>query len=1010
MKQQQQQYYQHIQELVLTYLTPVLTEKLEAQQQFISQVRENLQSSTGKVDQQGTKIKVLENVRRIKARKELLAKSVNELKIIPEEVDLDEEFSEYFSHLQSYVDTLPGSLLEDQSLDRFQRFSEDPLRIKIGKSFKKWGLKLGWFPYRIVNWVRSKAGKSPIPLKMWKHQVPLRGMITYHFRDLMVEQLIEMVQTINRAIAASTYELYEVEARMNEKFAGLIGKESEPAQTTNPEQKDQREEIDKVLSTIRELTESIGGIAASRLERIQGIFERNYQLVGTIELPVKTFEDDGLSAVHKRAARSYQKTMDGWRNTLMVLSDRYNFDHELFNARFTIFEQYLFLIQKLESRISDKILIELDKISTFLASKESQLSQASTKDQDFKKTLNELRFETSRYLKRAIPGCIQLIREQKIPQLVENLEAKTKSEIAQLSETRSMVKNISYEHAIKESEIDQIAPKDLITFEALPQYLSKIQSVEKSVNDVVESTQQQLMEISNICDFNLETALAAMDDASQHDKAKAMSIEGIERAHSRLQDIVKELQDMIPEAEEIIRPAVDDFNEQIMALNEIDQVFDTQVRIAKAMAMERARALRREYLAKFQEFVPRLITYCKRRWLMIYKRYRDTSLKYGIGTSTKSLTAEVAGFLSDTDKNVKKLPFVYQRLFEISPLENVFFYEPRPRANLDLKKAYENWEVGHYGGTALIAEAGSGATTLVRFFLKELKSPYQTIWLNTDRQIYQEAQFFQFFSSQLDIEGIDSTESLVQYLNQLDGKRIIVVEDLEHFFLRRVNGFDCIRIFMELLTRTNDNIFWLMTINQHSFQYLLKTTGIDDCFSYNIDLRPLKPEQVTSLVMKRHRVSGFNLLFKAHKQDRKLAKFKKMNEEERQAYLQSEYISTLNNIVSGNASLALVYWLRSIIEIEGDVMHIRSLKGIDTSFLKNLSEEKTFTMNSMLLHDGISIQDHAKVFNQNPEKSKMTLLTLFDDGLVVQNESRFYINPLLFRQVLHLLKDKNIIH
>ena len=1005
----QQQYLSEIQNLVHMHLTPVLLNKLEDQKKFIDQVRENLANCHTEVEQDDSKVKVLQKVRKIRARKELLAQSVNELAAIPENVDLDQDFKEFFEELQMYAETLPESLLEDQNLDRFQRFPDDSLKIKFGKTFKKWGLQLGWIPRKIANWIRVKTKKSAKPLKMWKHEVPLRGMILYHYRDLLVEQLLEMVQTINRAVAASTHDLYELEAGQNQQFAELVGEDSD--QPDLPEdQSDQNEAIDKIINNIQELSESITGATLNRLERINGTFLNSYELVGTIEMPASNFDTSGLNTAHQRAIKSYKKSMDGWRNTLAVLSDRYSFDHELFHTRFTNFEQYLFFSQKLESRICEKILVEIDKVAAFLKSRQKELTEGSAGDEDFKKVLNEVRFETSRFLKRAIPECIKLIREQNIPKLVENLEARTKNEIAQLSETRSMVKNISYEHAIKESDINKIAPKDLITFEALPQYLKSIRAVHTEVSTVIDATQQHLMEISNICDFNLETALAAMDDKSQHDKAKTMSIEGIERAHSRLQDIVDDLKELLPKAENDIHEGLEEFNKQILALNEIDQVFDTQVRIAKARAIERARELRRQYFAKIKEFIPRMITVTRRHGLMMYKRYRDTSLRYGIGTPTRILTAEVAGFLADTEKTVHNLPFVYQRLFEITPLDNVFFYEPRPRINLDLKKAYENWLQGHYGGTALIGEAGSGATTLIRFFLNELKSQYPVTWLSTKNQIYEPKDLFDFFNQALNTDSIDSTDSLIQYLNQTKEKRIFILEDLERFFLRKVNGFDCIRVFIEILTRTNENIFWLITINQYSYQYLAKTTGIDDCFSYNVQLRPLKPEQVTALVLKRHRVSGFSVIYRPHKFDRKNAKFKKMSEEEQQRYLQNEYVNNLNQIVAGNASLALIYWLRSITEIKGDVMFIRSLKVVDTSFLLKLSEEKLFTLHAMLLHDGITIPDHAEIFKQTVKKSKLTILPLYDDGLIVYREGRFYVNPLLFRQVVNLLTDKNLLH
>ncbi len=91
-------------------------------------------------------------------------------------------------------------------------------------------------------------------------------------------------------------------------------------------------------------------------------------------------------------------------------------------------------------------------------------------------------------------------------------------------------------------------------------------------------------------------------------------------------------------------------------------------------------------------------------------------------------------------------------------------------------------------------------------------------------------------------------------------------------------------------------------------------------------------------------------------------------------------------------------------------MYLRSLKAIDFSFLTKLSDEKLFTLHAMLLHDGITIKDHSTVFQQALKKSKLIILPLLDDGIIVHKEGRFYINPLLFRQVVNLLKDKNIIH
>lgn len=1008
MNRKHHQYYQRIQELVLVHLTPVLVRRLENQVQLIKEAQSSLSDYYSHTELEDDKVEILEMLRKMRSLKESLARSINGVSDSSQKPDLDEEFSDYFGELKSYADTLPELLLEDQSLDRFVPFPNDSFRIKVGKRLKKLGLLLGWMPRRIANWARSKSNKKIVPLKLWKHEIPLRGLIIYHFRDLLVEQIIDMEQAINRTIATSTNELYEMETSLDKKFAIMIGQEDQEGNSMRS--LDQDTKIDQILSKINDLAESISGVTANRMERIFNIFQLNYDIVGTIELSVKNFSTSGLEETHRQAARAYRKTMEGWNNTLNVLSDRYSFDNELFNTRFTNLEQYLYISQKLETVLSEKILRKINEVSEFLSARKRQLESSSIDDADFKKSLKEVKYEISKFLKRSIPDCVQLIAEQNIPVLLENFELKTKNQVAQLSETRSIVKNLSYEHAIKESDISRIAPKDLITFEALPAYLKKLQNLRAEVTEVIEETQQNLMEISNICDFNLETALAALDDRSQHDRAKTMSIEGIERACSRIQDIISDLTKIATSVDNTIHTGADEFNERIMALNEIDQAFDTQVRLAKAMALEKTREFRKRILDQFKQGVPRMITNLKRRGLMLYKRYREASQKYGIANPTQTLSAEISGFLSDTEYTVNNLPFVYQRLFEISPLENPYFLVPRPLVTYQLKKAYENWEAGHYGATALIAESGSGVTTLIRFFLQEYKIGIPVLYAESSQQIYQEKDLFLFFEKTLQIEGLTDLETLVEYFNKQEGKRMFILEDLEHFFLRKVNGFDCITIILELITRTNQKVLWLTSINQFSFDYLDKTLNINDYFAFNIVVKPFKPHEITSLILKRHRVSGFSVRFLPDKMDRKNSKFRKMNDEERQEYLQSEFFTSLNRIVQSNISLALIYWLRAIKEIDDDVMYIRSLKSVDFSFLSKLSDEKQFTLHAMLLHDGITVRDHAKVFMQSVKRSELTLLALTDDGIIVLENGRFHINPLLFRQAVNLLSAKNIIH
>jgi hypothetical protein len=83
---------------------------------------------------------------------------------------------------------------------------------------------------------------------------------------------------------------------------------------------------------------------------------------------------------------------------------------------------------------------------------------------------------------------------------------------------------------------------------------------------------------------------------------------------------------------------------------------------------------------------------------------------------------------------------------------------------------------------------------------------------------------------------------------------------------------------------------------------------------------------------------------------------------------------------------------------------------LDYSFLTNLSNDKVFALSVLLLHDGLREEDYANIFDVSLDKSRLLFLLMRDDGIIVKQNDLYIINPLLYRQIVGLLKSKNIIH
>ncbi|MCW8802804.1 MAG: hypothetical protein OQK57_00260, partial [Ignavibacteriaceae bacterium] len=131
--------------------------------------------------------------------------------------------------------------------------------------------------------------------------------------------------------------------------------------------------------------------------------------------------------------------------------------------------------------------------------------------------------------------------------------------------------------------------------------------------------------------------------------------------------------------------------------------------------------------------------------------------------------------------------------------------------------------------------------------------------------------------------------------------------------------------------------------------------------------------------------------------------------EQKQNLLEKEFFGSLNKFAQSNISLALLFWLSSILEIKERKVLINADFEISDSILNSLTTEKVFVLQSLVLHDGLSAQDIARTINYSLDEITQLTQILHDDGVLIKNNGVFLINPLLYRQSVTLLKSKNLI-
>lgn len=126
--------------------------------------------------------------------------------------------------------------------------------------------------------------------------------------------------------------------------------------------------------------------------------------------------------------------------------------------------------------------------------------------------------------------------------------------------------------------------------------------------------------------------------------------------------------------------------------------------------------------------------------------------------------------------------------------------------------------------------------------------------------------------------------------------------------------------------------------------------------------------------------------------------------------MQKEYFDRLHKLASNNIGIALFLWLRSIESADEEEIRITTDIELDFSFLSELSDQKLFSIMALILHDGLTVEEHSHIFNLNLKDSQLLFATLSDDGIIFKRGNLFKVNFQLYKPLVNLLRSKNIIH
>ncbi len=897
----------------------------------------------------------------------------------------DKEFIEQnFEAVHQHIASFKDSFIKNQIKERFYSQKGDKILVKFVKKIKLTTQQIIWIKPKLYNLYRKIRKKAQKSIDYKKHKVKQKKLAQLVYENVFLDKFDKLYHQnlLNRQLI-----LLQID-KLNNNFLDNIIKDEQI--NTN----EIFDEIQTIKSSINEnkalLDENISKIAENLTKEFT-----NLQLkCGTFEFPLYKLESNRLAFYKKKYLKKIIKTHNSHKY-LYEINSSYN--QLLFDTKSKILEQSINFnncneqIETNFKNITEKQFINIiNKLKTWLHDN---------------KTKNKHNIEVleNEILNTLIPKFVNSMMKFDIKDIIGQLETKSYKLFTGFNTNIKTTRNGEFNKLIKNRNVRKLNAKVIITL----RYNKLIKSeFDKEKHELVKNTQTILQKVNEITKI-IEYSISFLEIEKKTEEIIHEFDEGIKRAVIKSNEVLEEIENFKKGLHKKINDINKNFNKELIdALN-------IKTLLSKVQQNERKNKINliRESInlnkSKTQELYSKFKKETKNTYSLSKKQYTKLQERFGIAKSQEDISKELSYFLSATKNRVKELPFMYQKLFNSEPLIDSRYYIDRTKTGEELNTALKFWEKNNFAATCLAGEIGSGVTTTINFFVQKLKQHHKIIRHSINSRITNETDFDNFLKIIFaDIRYTDK-KTLKHKIKRFKTPTIIIVENIHKLFIRHHNGFKNIIEFLRIVASSNNNIFWICSSDLYAWKYLQKAVNINTYFAFNIELESFTKEELSSILQKRHLPSGYTKNFIAPTNIAISRKYKKLNEEEKQIFLQNAFFDNIYKTTQGNIKVALLYWQTSIMKVKEHTFDF-TIQKMDTSFLESMSLKNQIILHNILIHGGITAKEFRRIFKQNESIDALKILE--NDTIITKQKNEYHINTLLYRQIVDHLKATNLIY
>ena len=198
------------------------------------------------------------------------------------------------------------------------------------------------------------------------------------------------------------------------------------------------------------------------------------------------------------------------------------------------------------------------------------------------------------------------------------------------------------------------------------------------------------------------------------------------------------------------------------------------------------------------------------------------------------------------------MPYVYGKLFALTPTENDAFLLGRDR---ELQLLRSRAEGQGSGALIVIGDRGQGRSSLVRVALAQSGAKRDLVWLDTERALDGAKEVIEWAAHALGMrDAVPTMEGVCTELRQRGA--LVVLDDLESLIPRSRKGLEALEALMALIVATERHALWMVTCERHIWRLLSTLCPMADAFDVTVNLDALSTEEIREAIERRHRLSG----------------------------------------------------------------------------------------------------------------------------------------------------------